>query len=267
MEDSVESGADKDGMSAAGEIPAAGEAPASPAAKVPTGSPTAAGAPAAVPLAMTVNGEGLPLSVLTRYVDAVRATIGSQTDAAWEAYLRDQGHTVDTYWNHLLEHYGVEMAVTQRCDELGVEVTEAEMAARIAQIKAALGVTSPQTEFLWDAYLKRGGYTEQSLRVNLSYQMRLGKLFEREVATAPGATPDSEALGRYVRGLFERAEVVVHVAHQYDAPGQRHGNVPAVVAGANLPSSRDADPSSAAGTSGASTAARSSSPSTSPDAE
>lgn len=128
-----------------------------------------------------INGEPLPTSLLTDYIDAVRATIGSQTNAAWEAYLADQGYTVDEYWAMLIAHYAREMVLTQRADELGLEVGVEEVEERIAQMKADLGVDTDETAFLWDAYLDTYGFTEESLRANQAYYLLRAKLYEQEV--------------------------------------------------------------------------------------
>lgn len=176
--------------------------------------------------AATVNGEALPTAVLTRYIDGVRAGIGSQTDLAWEAYLRDHGHTPDSYWAALIAHYGREMAVTQRCDALGIEATPERVEERVAQAKRAIGADTEQGAFLWDAYLKRYGYTERTVRRDIAYHLRRQALYEREVPREEGMDGAAwkQACDRYARGLFERADVRVLVARQYDVPGQRHGN-------------------------------------------
>ncbi len=176
--------------------------------------------------AATVNGEALPTAVLTRYIDGVRAGIGSQTDLAWEAYLRDHDHTPDSYWAALIAHYGREMAVTQRCDALGIEAAPERVEERVAQTKRAIGADTEQGAFLWDAYLKRYGYTERTVRRDIAYHLRRQALYEREVPREEGMDGAAwkQACDRYVQGLFERADVQVLVAHQYDVPGQRHGN-------------------------------------------
>lgn len=128
-----------------------------------------------------VNGEALSTSLLTDYIDGVRATIGSQTNAAWEAYLADQGCTPDEYWAGLIAHYAREMVLTQRADELGLKVGEGEVDERIAQIKESLGVDGDDGAFLWQAYLDTYGLTEESLRANQAYYLMREKLYEAEV--------------------------------------------------------------------------------------
>lgn len=133
-------------------------------------------------VAVTVNGEELPVATLTAYIAAVRDRVGSQTDAAWEAYLADQGYTVEGYWDALIEHYGREMVLTQRAAELGIEVGTDEVDARIQEIKEALGVADEDSAFLWDAYLELYGFTEDTLRANQAYYLQRDKLYEAEVA-------------------------------------------------------------------------------------
>ncbi len=146
-------------------------------------------------VAATVNGEELPLSVLTSYVDSVRATIGSQTDAAWEAYLTDQGYgDPDAYWQALIDHYGREMVVLQRCDELGISASDEEIDEYEGRFKAMLGADTEESSFIWEAYLERGGYTEQGIRAAFAYQLRLQKLYETEVPREPAS---EEVVQRY----------------------------------------------------------------------
>ena len=141
-----------------------------------------------------VNGEAMPVSTLTDYIDGVRATIGSQTNAAWEAYLADQGYTVDEYWTALITHYIREMVLTQRADELGLEVSTDEVEERIAQMKADLGIDTEGAAFLWDAYLTTYGFTEESLRANQAYYLLRAKLYATEVEQP---TVDDAMIQRY----------------------------------------------------------------------
>lgn len=202
-------------------------------------------------VAATVNGEELPVSVLTGYIEGQRAVVGSQTDAAWEAFLADAGYTVDEYWAYLIEHYATQMLVAQRCEELGVVVSDLDVDARVAQMRAALGAEGEQGERLWQDYLALFGLTEDELRSQTAFYLRREKLFELEVprpadgADAEAAGADAEAhdatdaeAGQvaqdadaaweqacrvYLADLLEQADVVVLVEHQYDVEGQSHG--------------------------------------------
>lgn len=146
-------------------------------------------------VAATINGEELPLSVLTSYVDSVRAAIGSQTNAAWEAYLTDQGYDdPNAYWQALIDHYGREMVVLQRCDELGISASDEEIDEYEGRLKAMLGADTEESSFIWEAYLERGGYTEQGIRAAFAYQLRLQKLYEMEVPREPAS---EEVVQRY----------------------------------------------------------------------
>ncbi len=166
-----------------------GPTPASDPASVAAANPSVPAAPSSgdpsseddLSVVAYINGEPLPTSLLTDYIDAVRATVGSQTNAAWEAYLADQGYTVDEYRAMLIAHYAREMVLTQRADELGLEVDVEEVEAHIAQMKADLGVDTDETAFLWDAYLGTYGFTEESLRANQAYYLLRAKLYEQEV--------------------------------------------------------------------------------------
>lgn len=161
---------------------AAGTAVVEPACAAETTAPTAmAQANGAGDVVAYINGEPLDTSILTDYIDGIRATIGSQTNAAWEAYLADQGYTVDSYWAMLIAHYAREMVLTQRAEELGLSVSTDEVEEHIAQMKANLGVDSDATAFLWDAYLSTYGFTEESLRAQQAYYLLRAKLYEEEV--------------------------------------------------------------------------------------
>lgn len=210
----------------------------------------AAEEPAAVAL---VNGEPMPTALLTRYIDGVRSRIGSQTDAAWEAYLADQGCTPDTYWARLIEHYGREMAVTQRCRALGIAPGPAEVDARLADVRRTVEQAGgAAADVLWDSYVARHGGL-RGLRAELAYALAREELFARELGAfaagegagrgrpgggagadgsgsgelpAQGTPAWRELCGRYVAALYAASEVRVLVPHQYDVPGQRHGGPP-----------------------------------------
>lgn len=180
-----------------------------------------------------VNGEPMPVELLTHYIDGIRSHIGSQTDAAWEAYLKDQGHTPDTYWAFLIDHYGREMVVTQQCQKLGITVSASDIDDRIAQLKKSVGAIDDKTAFLWDAYLaRRGG--ERALRADLAYYLAREKLFKQQLGTfaqslgmesvpEQGSAQWRELCGRYAAALYNASTVKVLIKHQYDVPGQRHG--------------------------------------------
>lgn len=185
--------------------------------------------------AATVNGEELPVSVLVAFADATRAGIGSQTDAAWEAFLADQGFTVDEYWQYLLAHYATEMVLGQRCDELGIEVSDEEVDERIAQIRALLGIAdatdaaagddagdaadaaagpASDADAIWDAYVQLYG-SEEKLRADIAYNLRLIKLYELEV---PRTAVSAEVVKAYA-DLYAATYEAYGLALAYDDAG------------------------------------------------
>lgn len=197
--------------------------------------------------AATVNGEELPVSVLVAFADATRAGIGSQTDAAWEAFLADQGFTVDEYWQYLLAHYATEMVLGQRCDELGIEVSDEEVDERIAQIRALLGIadatdaaagddagdatgdaagddvedaadaaagTVSDADAIWGAYVQLYG-SEEKLRADIAYNLRLIKLYELEVPR----TAVSEEVVKAYADLYAATYEAYGLALAYDDAG------------------------------------------------
>jgi hypothetical protein len=170
---------------------AAGVAPAA-------GSATGAGAAEVAGAAALVNGEPLPLAPLVARVEAQRSRVGSPTDAAWEAFLADQGTTPDGYWRSLIDHYGREMVVSQRCAQLGIRADPAEVERRVGAMRARVGATDGRSAFLWDAYLRRRGITERELRAEQSWYAMRDELFAREVP--PRRAPD-EVVARYAAQL------------------------------------------------------------------
>lgn len=131
----------------------------------------------------TFNGQALATSTLTTYIDGVRANVGSQTDAAWEAYLADIGYdSPDDYWNYLIRYYGREIVLGQKCDELNITVTDEEIDQRIDTLKELMGANADGGAFLWEAYLERQGLTEDEMRAQVTYYLRCNKLYEQEVS-------------------------------------------------------------------------------------
>lgn len=145
------------------------------------------------PVVARVNGEELRASTLTSFIDATRANLSSTSDEDWEAYLEQNGYTVDEYWNYLINYYAYEMVMSQKCDEEGIEVSDEEVDARIAQMKESVGAVDENSAFLWDLYVEGYG-SEEALRGATKYYMRLAKLYEQEV---PREDPTDEEVQAY----------------------------------------------------------------------
>lgn len=140
------------------------------------------------PVVARINGEELRQSLLASYVDSVRDSIGSSTNEALEAYLSDQGTTPDDFWQALIDFYGVEIVVTQRCEELGIEATEEELESLKSSYMNYYGLSDEEDYLAW---LASSGISEAQMEVNLSYSICLEKLYEAEV---PREDPTEEQI-------------------------------------------------------------------------
>lgn len=152
------------------------------------------------PVVATVNGQNLYASTLTDYIDSVRSSVGSSTDAAWEAYLADQGHDVDSYWNYLIEFFAKEMLVHERCEELGIRASDDEVDEQIEYMKNMLGATGESSSSAWESYLQTYGYaSEDELRSTVRYSLAEGKLYEQEV---PVPEPSEEEVQSFANSSY-----------------------------------------------------------------
>jgi len=91
-----------------------------------------------------------------------------------------------------------ELLLESRADQLGVEVTDAQVDAAVANIKQNYNLKSDQ-EF--QAALAQSGMTVQQLRVQLKNQLRVQEVRSREVASR--VKVDEEDLRRYYRKNLE----------------------------------------------------------------
>ena len=125
-----------------------------------------------------VNGEDLNASVLMRDVEAIQTAIESDTDAALEAYMQDTGTTVDEWWNGLIEYYAKEMCVTQKCDELGITVSDDELEDGISQLESYMGISTDEE---LAEYYEGNGLTEEEFKAGCTYSILQQKLYAQEV--------------------------------------------------------------------------------------
>ncbi|MDE8701478.1 peptidylprolyl isomerase [Adlercreutzia equolifaciens] len=153
-------------------------------------------------LAMKVNGEGLPAAVLEGYVDSIKEGIEATSDEAFEAYVDLQGTTMEEYWTSLLDFYGTEMVVTQRCEELGIDASPEEIEEAQQNYWQFLGVSSEEG---YVQALEALGTTVDEMSVSLSYGIRQKKLFEEEV---PREAPSQEFIDAYADEHGQEYEAV-----------------------------------------------------------
>ena len=128
-------------------------------------------------VAATVNGEAIPESVVTDYVEGYIDSLGYSSDQ-WAQYLGLEGKTAAEFRKGVIDYYVSYLLYEQKGRELGIEITDEQIDAAIEEAKQKLG----RDEQGWVEYLFGHGYTPQTYRATLAYSLLVTAIQDREIA-------------------------------------------------------------------------------------
>lgn len=144
--------------------------------------------------AATVNGVKVAESAVTAYVENFRATSSLEDDAAWAAWLADNGYTSQSVREEVVDYYVDQELTRQAAQERGVSVDAAKLDEAVQ--KAKEGYSSDEA---WKEALESSNTTEEAYRE----QVELSLLKESLAASFEGAE------GLTDEQLLERAAAYV----------------------------------------------------------
>ena len=140
------------------------------------------GSDAGKSVAATVNGEDIYEEDVTLYVEQLRTYYGCAEDADWAQFMVSYGYTASDVRDMAIDALAQEIIVEQKCDELGITVTDEEIDENIAEIREQNGYTDDES---WALALESAGYDDPAeYREVVRTGMLQEKLCEAEVETS-----------------------------------------------------------------------------------
>ncbi|RAP50500.1 MAG: hypothetical protein BZ138_06600 [Methanosphaera sp. rholeuAM270] len=109
-------------------------------------------------IAATVNGENIPESQITDYIQNYREVNDLTDSKAWAQWLVDSDRTAADMRDDAIDYYVEQLLVEQEATKAGITVSDEEVAERIAETKQYYGMDDAQ----FSESLKEMGYTEES---------------------------------------------------------------------------------------------------------
>ena len=135
-------------------------------------------------VAATVNGEEIPEEQVTSYIDSFIERQGYTTEQ-WAQYLAANDTTAAEFREDVVDYYVEYLLYEQKAAELGLSVSDEDVANDIADMKEQMGLDDDS----WNSYLSGQGYTEESYESTVAYSLLVSKVQAQEL-TAPEPTDD-----------------------------------------------------------------------------
>ena len=142
----------------------------------PTVSPTPTATPTAIPLAARVNGQPIPLSAYQAELERYLRTLPGPLDPNDERDRQTLAQLQEAALEALIEQALIEQEATR----LNIAVSEDQVAAELAIVKAQIG-----GEAQFQAWLMATGQTESDVRAQLRLELLTGALREQVLSTLP----------------------------------------------------------------------------------
>ena len=128
-------------------------------------------------VAATVNGEAIPESVVTDYIESYIDSLGYDSDQ-WAQYLGIEGKTPEEFRKGVIDYYANYLLYEQKGRELGIEITDEQVDKAVQDAKDKLGRSDEE----WVQYLSRQGYTEETYRATVAYSLLVTAIQAQEIA-------------------------------------------------------------------------------------
>ncbi len=179
---------------------------------------------AAVAVVAAIAGFGLfavnntPSNAAAKYSDGViteeevassiaqyRSAYGYTDDSTFATQLESQNMTVASYRQNTADQLIIAKLVEKRASELGIEVSDDEVAAKVEQIA---GQISSGDNSLWQSTLESMGVTEDSLKTRYRADLLQQKVCEQDVPVTDAT--DDEALDYIKSYLADSTQKLVY---------------------------------------------------------
>ena len=143
-------------------------------------------------IAAKVDGEKITEADVNDYIDGYRKAYGLVTDAKWATFLDEQSSTVSAYREAAIRQIAERRVVGRIADEAGIDVTDKEVDAAIADARKQAGYADDSDG--WNAFLSSIGKDAKSYRADV----RLTLLVRRYAEThADIKTPSESQMRSY----------------------------------------------------------------------
>lgn len=140
--------------------------------------------------AATFNGTKITEQEVNDYIDQFRKYKSYTDDTAWAKYLKSSDLTAETVRKNAINQLAEKIAVKSKCEQENITVSDDDVNSRYDEVKK-------QYEQYGDANLftnsiKNMGYTEQSYKDDLKYDMLRSKLLSKMVKAEDPSDADMQ---------------------------------------------------------------------------
>lgn len=157
-------------------------------------------------VAVVVMGQSIPEEAVTEYIASVRASMGLDTDEAWGEWMAASGYTPETVRDEVIEGLVWEQLMPVAAEELGVEVTQADIDEALQETKDMFESEEEYQQALADA-----GITEESYIQNeLMYELTNQKIMEAALGDAADEDEDGSAFYAWLQNYKQLKGVQVN---------------------------------------------------------
>lgn len=129
--------------------------------------------------AATFNGSKITEQEVNDYIDQYRKYNSYTDDTAWAKYLKSSNLTAETVRKNAISQLAEKIAVKAKCDQENITVSDDDVNSRYDEVKKQYSQYGGEDAF--NSSLKNMGYTEQSYKDDLKYDMLRSKLLDKMV--------------------------------------------------------------------------------------
>ncbi len=129
--------------------------------------------------AATFNGSKITEKEVNDFIDQYRKYNSYTDDTAWAKYLKDSNLTAETIRKNAINQLAEKIAVKAKCEQENITVSDDDVNNRYDEVKKQYAQYGDDS--LFDNSIKNMGYTEQSYKDDLKYDMLRSKLLDKMV--------------------------------------------------------------------------------------
>ena len=140
--------------------------------------------------AATFNGSKITEQEVNDFIDQYRKYNSYTDDTAWAKYLKDSNLTAETVRKNAINQLAEKIAVKAKCDQEKITVSDKDVNNRYDEVKKQYAQYG--NDSLFDNSIKNMGYTEQSYKDDLKYDMLRSKLLNKMVKAEEPSDSDMQ---------------------------------------------------------------------------
>lgn len=134
-------------------------------------------------VAASVNGVEIPESQITSFIMGMRASLGLESQEAWDEWMIDSANSTETIRNRVIMYYVNNELIDQMADELGIKPTEEDY-----QKTRDLAYGTPESKQALEESLAREGRTLDDYEadvVTLTKRRLIGEVYNEGIVDDP----------------------------------------------------------------------------------